>query len=94
MRSVSSRFRAFCLDLMKELAVGGGSGGTHFIRCIRSDIENKPRNFHPEIVRQQLKALTVLETAKARQKGYPHRIVFSEFLRRLMFMLLMFLICY
>lgn len=83
MRSEASRFRTLCLDLMKELAVGGGSGGTHFIRCIRTDLENKPRNFHTEIIRQQLRAMSVIETAKARQKGYPHRIIFSEFLRRL-----------
>ncbi|GJQ69847.1 putative myosin [Trypoxylus dichotomus] len=86
MRSEASRFRALCLDLMKELAVGGGSGGTHFIRCIRSDLENKPKHFHTEIVRQQLRAMTIVETAKARQKGYPHRIIFPEFLRRYKFL--------
>ncbi|KAK9687666.1 Myosin head (motor domain) [Popillia japonica] len=86
MRSVASRFRTLCLELMKNLAVGGGSGGTHFVRCVRSDLENKPRNFHTEIVRQQLRAMAVIETAKARQKGYPHRITFSEFLRRYKFL--------
>ncbi|KAI4465640.1 hypothetical protein MML48_3g00022028 [Holotrichia oblita] len=86
MRSLASRFRTLCLDLMKELAVGGGSGGTHFVRCIRADLENKPRNFHTEIVRQQLRAMAVIETAKAKQKGYPHRINFTEFLRRYKFL--------
>lgn len=82
MRTASSTFKALCLELMKDLAVGGGSGGTHFVRCIRSDLDGKPNNFHQEIVKQQIRALAIVETAKARQRGYPHRIIFSEFLRR------------
>lgn len=34
------------------------------------------------MVYQQIRALSILDTAKARQKGYPLRISFSEFLRR------------
>lgn len=35
-----------------------------------------------EMVYQQIRALAVLDTAAARQKGYPLRVSFSEFLRR------------
>lgn len=34
------------------------------------------------MVYQQIRALAVLDTAAARQKGYPLRVSFSEFLRR------------
>lgn len=34
------------------------------------------------MVYQQVRALAVLDTAQARQKGYPQRISFQEFIRR------------
>jgi myosin-3 len=37
-------------------------------------------------VKQQVRALAVTETARARQIGYPHRILFQEFLRRYQFL--------
>ena len=37
-------------------------------------------------MRQQIRALAVLDTAKARQRGYPIRIPFQEFLRRYKFL--------
>ncbi|XP_076271174.1 STKc_myosinIII_N_like and MYSc_Myo21 domain-containing protein ninaC isoform X1 [Rhynchophorus ferrugineus] len=86
MRTSGSVFRYLCLDLLKELSVGASSGGTHFVRCIRSNLSNKPDNFHTELIRQQLKAMTIVETAMIRQTGYSQRITFSEFLRRYQFL--------
>lgn len=34
------------------------------------------------MVYQQIHALAVLDTATARQKGYPQRVSFQEFIRR------------
>lgn len=82
MRTQTTIFRAICLDLLKELSIGSGSGGTHFVKCIRTDLNRRPLTLQKELVRQQIRALAVVETAKARQHGYPHRISFSEFLRR------------
>lgn len=82
MRTASSIFRSLCLELLKDLSIGGSAGGSHFVRCIRSDLSGKPKGFHPDMVKQQLRALAVVETAKARQRGYPYRIPFNEFLRR------------
>lgn len=82
MRTAVSIYKSLSLDILKELSVGGGSGGTHFVRCIRSNLQNTPKGFHVEVVKQQLRAMAILETAKARQRGYPHRISFPEFLRR------------
>ncbi|XP_023311142.1 neither inactivation nor afterpotential protein C [Anoplophora glabripennis] len=86
MRTQATIFRAICLDLFKELSIGSGSGGTHFVECIRTDLNRRPLTLQKELLRQQLRALTLIETAKMRQLGYPHRISFSEFLRRYKFL--------
>lgn len=86
MRTVAATFKAVSLDLLKELSIGGSSGGTHFVRCVRSNLENSAWSFNSEIVKQQIKALAVTETAKERQNGYPYRISFPEFLRRYQFL--------
>ncbi|XP_014478601.1 PREDICTED: neither inactivation nor afterpotential protein C isoform X2 [Dinoponera quadriceps] len=86
MRTCTSIFRATSLEILKNLAVGAGSGGMHFVKCIRSDLEDTPRGFYQDVVKQQIRALAVLDTAKARQRGYPCRISFQEFLRRYKFL--------
>ncbi|OAD59027.1 Neither inactivation nor afterpotential protein C [Eufriesea mexicana] len=86
MRTCASTFKSVSLEILKNLSIGGGSGGIHFVRCIRSDLEGAPRGFYRDVVRQQIRALAVLDTAKARQRGYPHRIPFPEFLRRYQFL--------
>lgn len=85
MRTAIAIFKSFSLDLLKNLSDSGISSGIHFIRCIRSDLQNKPQGFHVEMIKQQLRAMLVTETARARKNGYSHRISFSEFLRRLDF---------
>ena len=82
MRTVATTFRGTSLEILKGLAVGPGSGGTHFIRCIRADLTGQPKGFQEDVVRQQLRSLSVLDTAYARQIGYPHRVPFPEFMRR------------
>ncbi|CAH1130298.1 unnamed protein product [Ceutorhynchus assimilis] len=86
MRTTGTIFRCLCLELLKELSIGGSSGGTHFIRCIRSDLKGRVEHFNKELVKQQLRALAVIETARVRQKGFPQRVTFSEFLRRYQFL--------
>lgn len=83
MRTLSSVFRAVCLDLMKGLSIHAQNGGIHFVRCLRADLEFKEKGFNDDMIRQQMRAMAVLDTARARQKGYSHRIPFHEFLRRL-----------
>lgn len=86
MRTASATFRAASLELLRNLAMGqDGSvalGGTHFVRCLRSDLTGQPCGFQPEVVRQQLRALAIVDTARARAKGYSHRVGFAEFIRR------------
>lgn len=56
--------------------------GIHFVRCMRADLEYKPRNFHLDMIQQQMKALGVLDTVIGRQQGYSCRLSFEEFLKR------------
>ncbi|XP_071862177.1 STKc_myosinIII_N_like and MYSc_Myo21 domain-containing protein ninaC isoform X2 [Bombus fervidus] len=86
LRTCAATFKSTSLEILKNLSAGGGSSGIHFIRCIRSDLEGAPRGFYRDVVRQQIRALAVLDTARARQRGYPHRISFPEFLRRYQFL--------
>ena len=82
MRTAAATFRGACLEVLRALAFGPGCGGTHFVRCVRTDLNGAPRSFQNDLVRQQLRALAVLDTSRARQLGYSARIPFEEFLRR------------
>ncbi|XP_065353511.1 neither inactivation nor afterpotential protein C isoform X2 [Cloeon dipterum] len=82
MRTATTTFRAACLEILRNL----NSGGTHFVRCLRAELTGQPRGFQTEVVRQQLRALGVVDTVRARQRGYPCRVVFNEFLRRYKFL--------
>ncbi|XP_030041129.2 neither inactivation nor afterpotential protein C [Manduca sexta] len=86
MRTAAATYRATSLEILKQLSIGPGSGGTHYVRCIRPDLKDTPKGFQTEIVKQQLRALAVLDTAKARQSGFSCRIPFAEFIRRYRFL--------
>lgn len=45
MRTLASVFRATSLEILKGLSIGGNSGNTHFVRCIRATLDNNPRGF-------------------------------------------------
>ncbi|XP_058062557.1 neither inactivation nor afterpotential protein C [Anopheles bellator] len=86
LRTIACVFRATSLELIKSLSIGPNSGGTHFVRCVRADLEYKEKGYATEMIRQQVRAMAVLDTARARQKGFSHRIPFQEFLRRYQFL--------
>nr|AAA28721.1 ninaC long protein [Drosophila melanogaster] len=85
LRTLAANFRFTCLTLLKMLSQNANLG-VHFVRCIRADLEYKPRSFHSDVVQQQMKALGVLDTVIARQKGFSSRLPFDEFLRRYQFL--------
>ncbi|XP_067622470.1 neither inactivation nor afterpotential protein C isoform X4 [Eurosta solidaginis] len=85
LRTLAANFRFTCLTLLKTLTLSNNLG-VHFVRCIRADLEYKPRAFHSDMVQQQMKALGVLDTIAGRQRGYSCRITFQEFLRRYQFL--------
>ncbi|XP_046386617.1 neither inactivation nor afterpotential protein C isoform X2 [Ischnura elegans] len=102
MRTAAAIYRATCLELLRgfssspsqslpttngeTIAPMSSGGSTLFIRCIRPSLSDAPRSFQTDVVRQQMRALAILDTARARQQGYSHRISFHEFLRRYKFL--------
>lgn len=44
-RTLMGVFRATCLELLKGFSVGSNCGNTHFVRCVRADMDYKPHNF-------------------------------------------------
>ncbi|CAH1389425.1 unnamed protein product [Nezara viridula] len=81
-RTAAAIFKSTSLEILKSLA----SGSSYFVRCIRTDLQGTPGGFQQGIIRQQLRALSVIDTAKARQLGYSHRITFAECLDRYQFL--------
>ncbi|KAL1458693.1 hypothetical protein WDU94_008823 [Cyamophila willieti] len=82
MRTASSVFRASSLEILKAIS----GGGTKFVRCIRADLSGTPGGWQSDVVKQQIRALGVVDTARARQKGYSCRVSFADFIHRYRFL--------
>ncbi|XP_026818211.1 neither inactivation nor afterpotential protein C [Rhopalosiphum maidis] len=87
MRTASAVYRSSSMEILRSLAdTAEHKNGVHFVRCMRATLTDEPLGFQPEVVRQQLKALSVVETVSARQDGYSCRISFHEFIQRYKFL--------
>ncbi|XP_050526951.1 neither inactivation nor afterpotential protein C [Daktulosphaira vitifoliae] len=86
-RTASAVYRASSVEILRSLVdTTDQKNGIHFVRCIRTTLTDEPLSFQPEVVRQQLKALSVVETVLARQNGYSCRVSFNEFIQRYKFL--------
>ena len=54
----------------------------HFVRCIIPNYKKRPGQLESDTVLEQLRCNGVLEGIRITRKGYPNRIVYSEFLKR------------
>lgn len=54
----------------------------HFVRCIRSNVNESPGRFDRSTVMRQIRALQVLETVNLMASGFPHRMRFKQFTAR------------
>ncbi|KAM8806580.1 myosin-IIIb [Eudromia elegans] len=77
-QTMASYFRYSLMDLLSKMVVGQ----PHFIRCIKPNDDREALTFSHERVLMQLRYTGILETVKIRQKGYSHRILFEEFVKR------------
>ncbi|OWA53060.1 putative Myosin-IIIb [Hypsibius exemplaris] len=55
---------------------------THYVRCIKSNPDQKAGKFDSEYVLHQLRNSGVMETVWIRRHGFPYRPTFEEFSRR------------
>ncbi|KAG1655877.1 Myosin-IIIb [Nymphon striatum] len=81
-QTVATYFRYSLMDLLHKMA----SGQPHFVRCIKPNDYKRPDYFSADKVMTQLRSTGVLETVAIRQNGFSHRIHFSDFLRRYLFL--------
>ncbi|XP_013908126.1 PREDICTED: myosin-IIIa [Thamnophis sirtalis] len=80
--TVASYFRNSLMDLLYKLAVGQ----PHFVRCIKPNNYRQANKYDKEKVLIQLRYTGILETARIRQQGYSHRILFANFIKRYYFL--------
>ncbi|KAG8138875.1 hypothetical protein E2320_001663 [Naja naja] len=81
-QTVASYFRNSLMDLLYKLAVGQ----PHFVRCIKPNNHRQANKYDKEKVLIQLRYTGILETARIRQQGYSHRILFANFIKRYYFL--------
>ncbi|XP_060540202.1 myosin-IIIa [Pantherophis guttatus] len=81
-QTVASYFRNSLMDLLYKLAVGQ----PHFVRCIKPNNHRQANKYDKEKVLIQLRYTGILETARIRQQGYSHRILFANFINRYYFL--------
>ncbi|XP_069815195.1 myosin-IIIa isoform X2 [Dendropsophus ebraccatus] len=77
-QTVASYFRYSLMDLLSKMV----AGQPHFVRCIKPNNDRLPSKFDREKVLVQLRYTGILETARIRQLGYSHRILFANFIKR------------
>lgn len=54
----------------------------HFVRCLRSNENEKSNFFDRNTISRQIRALQVLETCNLMSNGFPHRMRFKQFIIR------------
>eukprot|EP01091_Cochliopodium_minus_P012120 TRINITY_DN35_c0_g1_i4.p1 TRINITY_DN35_c0_g1~~TRINITY_DN35_c0_g1_i4.p1 ORF type:complete len:1364 (+),score=604.46 TRINITY_DN35_c0_g1_i4:37-4128(+) len=76
--TVSASYKEQLDDLMDTLR----STYPHFIRCIIPNLKKTPQLLNAPLVLEQLACNGVLEGIRISRKGYPNRLMYSEFVRR------------
>ena len=74
--TVVSQFQTSLQNLLVQLS----SANPFFIKCIRSNATQQPRNFNDEVVKYQLNYCGLFEAIKVRQAGYSTRMPFQAFI--------------
>ncbi|XP_070580651.1 unconventional myosin-X-like isoform X2 [Ptychodera flava] len=81
-RTFSQDFQSRIDNLLKTLM----HSKPHFIRCIRPNHHESATQFDLAVVRQQIRALQVLETVHLMAGGYPQKMRFKSFNHRYKFL--------
>ena len=67
-----------CRGQMRKLRETLGATTLSFVRCVKPNPAKAPHAYDPELVRNQLNYLGVMETVRIRRCGYPVRRAFKD----------------
>lgn len=78
LKTVSSTFLSSLTELVSRMS----KCKPYFVRCLKSNLQKKPKVWDNDLILRQLKYSGVLETVKIRKLGYSFRMEFGEFVRQ------------
>nr|XP_045621607.1 neither inactivation nor afterpotential protein C-like isoform X2 [Procambarus clarkii] len=81
-QTLGTNLRYALIELLYKLT----NSQPHFLRCIRSNMDNSESIFDRDMIKHQIKYHAVCDTIRIRQQGFSHRISYREFLRRYQFL--------
>ncbi|XP_071531790.1 neither inactivation nor afterpotential protein C isoform X2 [Panulirus ornatus] len=81
-QTLGMNFRYSLIELLYKLT----NSQPHFVRCIRSNMDNSSSIFDRDMIKHQIKYHAICDTIRIRQQGFSHRIPYQEFLRRYQFL--------
>ncbi|KAG7169893.1 Neither inactivation nor afterpotential protein C-like [Homarus americanus] len=81
-QTLGMNFRYSLIELLYKLT----NSQPHFLRCIRSNMDNSSSVFDRDMIKHQVKYHAICDTIRIRQQGFSHRIPYQEFLRRYQFL--------
>ncbi|KAK8728013.1 hypothetical protein OTU49_009338 [Cherax quadricarinatus] len=82
MHTLAMNFRYSLIELLYKLT----NSQPHFLRCIRSNMDNSGSIFDRDMIKHQIKYHAICDTIRIRQQGFSYRIPYQEFLRRYQFL--------
>lgn len=77
LKSTSGKFRDQLRSLLKLLT----RTTSHYIRCVKPNKEQTPKNFNGRKSIKQFQSAGILDSVKLRQKGFPQRMYHQDFIR-------------
>jgi len=77
-KTLATTFVASLADLMQKL----NSSEPHFVRCLKPNQTKTPFDFEDDYTMRQLLYTGMMDTCSIRQKGYPIRPTFEDFMER------------
>jgi len=81
-QTVALNFRYSLIEILFKLT----NSQPHFLRCIRSNMDNSADEFDADMVKHQVKYHAICDTIRIRQQGFSNRVNYPEFLRRYQFL--------
>lgn len=80
-KKVTSAASSFFVSL-RQLMFKLDCSTPHFVRCIKPNSSKVPGEFEAAYVLRQMRYNGILATVQMRRKGFPHRLLFTDFIKK------------